>query len=315
MLLGLAAPPHFLFHRLDFIPLDLNDNGWIVGEKNDTIAVVLMDGRTVRLGVGSSCAINNRNHVLITQSKPFSTTAFLWDKGGRRFVANVDRVPRRLLDNDTFLGYIKSRCYRVRIKPNGVGAVPLPLIPNGDTGSVTDGSVNTEWTAMNTDGTVVGMTNFGWSTSHTVSVDSKGRIVEITPKGEIRPFWELLAINSRGDLLGFHGYDQTIGGGDIAVRIGGKYRDLPPKLGQGYWDAHDINERDEVVGEGKPSKPYANEMHALYWNGKQLYDLNSITSGTAGCVLETAVRINNHAWIVGTAKQGDSRIGYLLTPE
>ena len=102
-----------------------------------------------------------------------------------------------------------------------------------------------------------------------------------------------LAVNSIDDKVGY----TTIGNNFYAYYLGDfGFEDLST----GYQDSEAcaINNSDQVVGFGNALSGDGS-FHALYWQGQQVYDLNSLLLAGSGWQLNGASGINDQGLIVG----------------
>jgi|GEM_PF-2907176 len=355
-LLAVAAPT-YEFQALDFVPNDLNDDGWVVGESRiprdhgfRTAAVLMRDGKTLDLGgfggTGAAVRVNDRGAVLI-QCEPWAVppslrnggaapdkegpgpALLLWSAGKASYLGRFEALGS-FLEDGRFLARLPSGEQRlVTVRKGAATSRALPKI------SVPGSRLRhpVSYSDVNESGTLVGMTDLGTDLSYAVRVDRRGRATVLQPEVAIHTGWSARLVNARGEILGFHTFDFSIGGGAHFVWRAGKISDLPSiGLTDGRTDyAASFNDRGQAVGtvdlylsgavagklrDGERVAPYraTPTAHAVLWTDGRCLNLNDVTNKPADCVLTDAAKINNRGWIVGTAVQGGSRIGYLLRP-
>lgn len=356
MLLGLlvGSLAHYHFQALDFIPNDINDKGWIVGETRvlrdygfRKSAVLLRDGRKVDLGTygdsGSAVRVNDRGHILIAcepsavpkalipnqkKAKGVWGSAFLfWANGKTTYVGEFTSTGR-LLKSDRFLARKRGAGVLVTIKNRKVVVSPLPTVPSPFYYSRS----RADYEDMNEAGTLVGSTDFGQSRSHAIRVDSAGRVTDLHPSVDMHTGWTASHINKRGDILGYHAYDSSVGGGSNFLWRNGKVKYLPSVAPYSLsLQAASLNDCGQALGvlwlfdswakteelqNAESISPYTATptTHAMLWDDDRLINLNEVTDKPEDCVLTTATKINNRGWIIGTAVREGKRIGFLLTP-
>jgi probable HAF family extracellular repeat protein len=133
-------------------------------------------------------------------------------------------------------------------------------------------------------------------------------------------------ISSQGAALNDQGH--IVGSGEVTLhpRRGTPYEtlhgflykngvvtDLLPLRGNNYSQAWDVNESGDIVGtssntDTETSKP-------TLWRNQRKYDLaRRVRGGTQGWKLINAIGINNHGYIIGTARKDGVRQAYLLEP-
>jgi len=85
--------------------------------------------------------------------------------------------------------------------------------------------------------------------------------------------------------------------------------------------AYALNNRQQVVGElGSEAKPFP--THAVLWQDGRTYDLNHCVALPKGWVLDKAIGINDHGWIIGEgrvyktpkSRKATRTFTFLLTP-
>jgi hypothetical protein len=354
MLLGLLVGSlvTYRFRALDFIPNDLNDKGWIVGETRvpqdygfRKSAVLLRDCRKIDLGAygdtGSAVRINNLGHVLIEcdpsavpKSKPskgkrplWGSAYLFWANGKATYVGEF-RIQGSFLNSGRFLAEKRDGILIVTMRNRKASFRLLPAVPSRYGGP----HAGVHYRDLNEHGTLVGSTELGGSWSHAIQVDSRGRLTDLYPKVEMHTGWTASRINARGDILGYYTYDSSIGGGSNVIWRSGKVRFLPPIGLNGLTtQAVSLNDRSQMVGavslyaSGSAVQAFHNAesvapytatatSHAVLWNDDQLINLNDVTDKPENCVLASATKINNQGWIIGTAVREGKRIGFLLTP-
>jgi uncharacterized membrane protein len=130
------------------------------------------------------------------------------------------------------------------------------------------------------------------------------------------PYWDTpMAINDRGDVVGFVGIDGDIDANRLRAfqwtRKDG-FRYLPPLSGDVFSEALGINNSGQIVGiscaeGGVACKP------VLWLNGSPI-NINSLATNYSG-VLITAQDINDDGQITGRANAANGdRVTYLATP-
>lgn len=339
--LGMLA---YHFQALDFIPLDLNDKGWIVGESFEKSAVLLVKGKRVDLGdaarTGSAIAVNNLGHVLIETAAghPPETKSMskrgkwghalsFWAEGKATYLGDF-MFSGRLLDNDRFLSRQAEGQKLVRVVDRKAVFASLPSVPS----LVGAGKASTVFLAMNERGGFVGSSDRGTDQTHAFVIGPSGTLIDLYPNVEIHTEWTANLINSRGDVLGFHSYDSSVGGGTVFLWRDGKVTDWP-SVGNGGLTARavSLNDSAQAVGNmdlyvsGATSHALQNQeledpsrasaiTHAMLWDKAKLWDLNDLTDAPKDCVLATATRINSRGYVIGTAVRAGRRIGFLLSP-
>ena len=347
---------------LDFIPSDLNDRGKIVGQvltrdkdnKVRTSPVLFTEGRNVDLGsyAGTGCdlSINNQDHVLIAcdskalkRSDPSRykevnvggdkrTACFLWSNGKATYVGSVYSAGR-LHESDRFLAFRKFDGIEITqeiatVKNRRAAVSPTPLItPLGTTYKC-----HTGYSDINERGTMVGETDFGYAFSHAVVVERHGKVTDLHPKVNLHESWAASFINSKGDILGMHRFDSSVGGHSVCLWKNGELSEWPTEK-PGVFSAFpfSFNDLDQAVGSGdlyvfaqtssriqsleaKPPYEVHPVTHAVLWLDGKMFDLNDLTDAPSDCVLDRAFRISNKGWIVGTVVQDHKRMGFLLKP-
>lgn len=191
----------------------------------------------------------------------------------------------------------------------------LPLISGDSAGSVT---------AINDRGQAVGISGtcdqaVGRSTAAHAVLWSDGGVVEIAnPNGAA--YWNTpMAINERGDVVGFAGQPGDFDGNFTVAFLwnrSGGFRWLPLLDGEIASTPTGINERGQVVG-------YSNDgatptgFHPWIWQNGHLSNLNDLidrSNGFAG-QLVLAGDINTAGVITGRALDADgNRIAFIATP-
>lgn len=356
MILGLLVGTLNLyrFQALDFVPNDLNDKGWIVGETRiprdygfRKSAVLMRDGRTLDLGAygdsGSAIRVNEAGHVLI-QCEPsavpkalkprakkaigaWESAHLFWANGRTTYVGEFGG-PGRLLNTDRFLARRRNQGVLVTIKNRKVSLRRLPMVVS----PFDKAKKEAYYTDMNEAGTLVGNADFGTSWSHAIRVDAQGRMTNLHRDVEMHTGWTASHINARGEILGYYSFDSSVGGGATYVWRDGKIAYLP-STGSSELSlyASSFNDRGQAVGNlslfisgatthelqnAESVAPYKTTAttHAVLWNDGRLLNLNDVTEKPADCVLATTTKINNRGWIIGTAVWEGKRIGFLLTP-
>ena len=188
---------------------------------------------------------------------------------------------------------------------------PLPLI-TGDTSGAATG--------INDRGEAIGISGLcdqavgRYTAAHAV-VWSGGKATEIVGNNG-GPYWDTpMAINDRGDVVGFVGVDGDIDANRLRAfqwtKKGG-FRYLPPLSGDGFSEALGINNDGQIVGiscaeGGVGCKP------VLWLEGSPI-NINTLVSGYTGLLI-TAQDINDDGQITGRANAANGeRVTYLATP-
>ena len=114
-------------------------------------------------------------------------------------------------------------------------------------------------------------------------------------------------INFRGEYHAFISEGTTIGG----VPYVGGMRDLGT-LGGTFSTAFAVNNSNIVVGSSDIAGGFG--THAFYFSDRQMVDLNNVTSGLNGFVLQSAQAINDKGYIVGYGKSNTGIHAFLLSP-
>jgi len=176
----------------------------------------------------------------------------------------------------------------------------LPL-PSGDTSGAA--------TAINNQGQIVGISGIcdqavGRYTARAAVLWEKGRVIDIGNLGV--GLWNTpMAINQRGDIVGFVGTDPNDLDGNylhafIWTRQGGFREIVPlPLPGHVYAQANGINSRGQVVGYSCTLN-FGAECRAFYWKDGVLRNLKDLAPGFTGEFIN-AQDINDQGEITGRA--------------
>ncbi len=189
----------------------------------------------------------------------------------------------------------------------------LPLIEGDTSGAAT---------AINNRGQAVGISGIcdqavgRYTAAHAVLWD-RGRVREIVGDNG-GPYWDTpMAINNRGDVVGFVGIDGDLDGNKLRAFVWtrrGGFRYLRPLPGDVYSEARGINNRGQIVGISCAEGAVA--CKPVLWQNRfaPAVDLNSRAPGYNG-VLMTAQDINDEGEITGRANAANGeRVTYLATP-
>jgi len=201
----------------------------------------------------------------------------------------------------------------------------LPVIWGSETGDVSKlplitGDTSGAATGINDRGEAIGISGIcdqavgRYTAAHAV-VWSGGKATEIVGNNG-GPYWDTpMAINDRGDVVGFVGIDGDIDANRLRAfqwtRKDG-FRYLPPISGDVFSEALGINNNGQIVGiscaeGGVACKP------VLWLDGLPI-NINSLASGYPG-VMVTAQDINDDGQITGRANAASGeRVTYLATP-
>ncbi|HEU4390285.1 MAG TPA: hypothetical protein VFV34_20955 [Blastocatellia bacterium] len=175
----------------------------------------------------------------------------------------------------------------------------LPLI-SGDTSGAA--------TALNDRGQIVGISGVcdqavGRRTGRHAVLWDNGRAIDIGNFGV--DLWNTaMAINQRGDIVGFAGTDPNDLDGNLlrafiwTRKDGIRALDPLPLTGHVFSQANSINERRQVVG---VSCTIAGDCLAVLWQGNEMKNLNDLIVGGFNGVLTNAQDINDQGEITGRA--------------
>jgi len=193
--------------------------------------------------------------------------------------------------------------------PNQVRS--LPLIAGDSSGSAT---------AINDRGDAIGISGIcdqavgRYSAAHAV-IWTGGKVRDIVGTNG-GPYWNTpMAINDRGDVVGFVGINGDLDGNLLRAFMWtekGGFSYLPPLAGDVFSEALGINNKGQVVGiscaaGGVACKP-------VLWHEGSPININSLSPGYTG-VLVTAQDINDDGQITGRANGANGeRVTYLATP-
>lgn len=189
----------------------------------------------------------------------------------------------------------------------------LPLIPGDSSGSATN--INDRGQAIGVSGTcdqAVGR----YSAAHAVFWEN-GTATEIAGNNG-GPYWDTpMAINDRGDVVGFVGKDGDIEANELRAFFWTKkagFRYLPPLTGDPFSEALGINNKGQIVGiscsfGGAPCRP------VIWENGSSpAANVDLLAPGYDGALV-TAQDINDDGQITGRAISATGeRVAYLATP-
>ena len=176
----------------------------------------------------------------------------------------------------------------------------LPLLPDDTSGAAT---------AINNRGQIVGISGIcdqavGRRTARHAVLWDKGRVMKLDDLGI--PLWNTpMAINERGDIVGFVGTDPNDLDGNflhafIWTRQGGFQEIAPlPLPGHVYAQANGINSRGQVVGYSCTLN-FGAECRAFYWEDGVLKNLKDLAPGFTGEFIN-AQDINDAGEITGRA--------------
>jgi probable HAF family extracellular repeat protein len=187
----------------------------------------------------------------------------------------------------------------------------LPLLPGDSSGSAT--AINDKGHAVGISGTcdqAVGR----YSAAHAVLWDN-GQVIDIVQSNG-GPYWNTpMAINQRGDIVGFVGKDGDIDANELRAFLWtkkGGFQYLPPLAGDPFSEALGINNNGQIVGisclfGGAPCRP-------VLWENGVVTNLRLLVPAYNG-VLSTAQDINDDGQITGRAiTSTGARVAYLATP-
>ena len=128
---------------------------------------------------------------------------------------------------------------------------------------------------------------------------------------------EAHGINARGQIVGWA--NQRRAGGSSVFRAflwqDGRMRDLGTFPGARDTHANAINDRGEVVGRFVGRVVRKSNERATLWHGGRIYNLNALMPKGSGWVLEEALAINDHGWIIGNGKHKGVAHAFLLRPQ
>lgn len=190
----------------------------------------------------------------------------------------------------------------------------LPLIPGDSSGAAT---------AINDRGQAVGISGIcdqavgRRSAIHAVFWD-RGTAIEIVGDNG-GPYWDTpMAINDRGDVVGFVGTDNDPDGNRLRAFFWSRSRGflyLRPLPGDGYSEARGINNRGQIVGVSCTEG--AAVCRPVIWqtDSSPAVNLDTLAPGYDG-VLMTAQDINDDGVITGRANAANGqRVAFVATPE
>lgn len=191
----------------------------------------------------------------------------------------------------------------------------LPLIYGDSSGAAT---------AINNRGQAVGISGIcdqavgRYTAAHAVFWD-RGRAYEIVGDNG-GPYWDTpMAINNRGDVVGFVGRDGDVDGNQLRAFFWSKrkgFRYLQPLPGfEGYSEARGINNRGQIVGISCTVGAAA--CRAVLWRNYRspAVDLDTLAPGYDGTI-NTAQDIDDDGQITGRATTAAGiRVAFLATPD
>ena len=169
----------------------------------------------------------------------------------------------------------------------------LGTLLNGDTSYAND---------VNSTGEVVGQSNDGPNRQgKAVRWGTDGRI-HLLPTKEESVFSSALALNNRGQIVGFDNSEAVLWTKGQEIELG-DFGDEPNA-------ALDVNDDGEVVGSSAEAE---GRMRAFLWKKGHLMNLNKMIPPNTGWVLLSAFRINNQGTILAHGfYQGKSRLCLLV---
>jgi uncharacterized membrane protein len=190
-------------------------------------------------------------------------------------------------------------------------ATELPLFADDTSGAAT--GINDRGEAIGISG-ICDQAVGRYSAAHAV-LWSEGKVTEIVGANG-GPYWDTpMAINDRGDVVGFVGVEGDVDGNLLRAFLWtkrGGFSYLPPLTGDVFSEALGINNQRQIVGiscaaGGASCKP------VLWHNGTPI-NINSLAPGYGG-LLVTAQDINDDGQITGRANAANGdRVTYLATP-
>ncbi len=182
--------------------------------------------------------------------------------------------------------------------PDPTRILELPTYPGDPDGAAT---------AINSEGEVVGISGLcdvavGALTAEHALLWKNGQVFNLGSLGG--KGWNTpMAINNRGDIVGFSDLAGDVSGGQLNAnfhaflwtREAGRMIDLGTLPGDSLSEALDVNDRGQIVGVSYPS------THAFLWQNGKMWDLNSFIPPGSSLVLLAAGGINEAGVITGQA--------------
>jgi probable HAF family extracellular repeat protein len=211
-------------------------------------AVLWRDGQVIDLGEGRALGINNRDQVVGIAAVDGRNRAFRWENGRRTLLETPDGAVSSAVainDRGDVVGEISAPVSApVRWRNGHLQHLPVPA--PGVAAAATD---------MNELGQVLITTSEDVANKGYLLTGSRLRPLGV-PAGEVGIL--PAALNDRGDVAALG----SSGGGPLLWRDG-RFTALPT-AGFGFAQAHDLNNRDVVVGGGNSTA--TNTFQALLWS-------------------------------------------------
>jgi probable HAF family extracellular repeat protein len=141
---------------------------------------------------------------------------------------------------------------------------------------------------------------------------------KVTDLGTLPGYGDIEAhgINNAGQVIGWA--NRRLPGGSPLYRAflwqNGRMRDLGTLPGINDTRANAINNQGDVVGRIVGHVARKGDERACLWRGGHLSLLNAAIPPHSGWVLEEALAINDHGWIIGNGKHNGVARAFLLRP-
>jgi probable HAF family extracellular repeat protein len=223
--------------------------------------------------------------------------AFKWTAGTVEMLPTLGgdySVARSISHSGLAVGAAQTvaRCFHAVVWKKGK-ASELQTLSNGDTSYAN---------AINNEGEIVGQSNDGQNRQAKAVRWTVDGAVHVLPTQHGSVFSNALALNNRGQIVGFDNAEAALWTQSREIELG-SFGDEPNV-------ALDVNDPGDVVGSSAEAE---GRMRAFLWRKGHLYNLNRMVPASSGWVLLSAFRINNRGEILAHGfHQGQSRLCLLI---